>query len=168
VKRHNALITALIIIAILTTAGNVWAHNIRADAQAEFATPPATEQPIVAPEPTKPAVTEAPTEQRTYLGEFTVYAYSLAHRCCGKYPGDKAYGITRSGTTATEGRTIAADWSIIPEGTTVYIESLGYRVVEDTGSGIRGHKIDLFIADYSACVKFGVQKLDVWIVKEGG
>ena len=51
--------------------------------------------------------------------------------------------ITASGVKAREGITIAADWDVMPEGTIVEIEGIGYRIVQDTGSAIKGHRIDL-------------------------
>jgi len=96
-----------------------------------------------------------------YAGTFVVTAYNASAACCGVW----ADGITASGTTATEGRTIAADWSILPVGTVVYISDIGYRTVEDKGGAIDGLDIDLFMDSYSDCVQFGRQELDVWILK---
>ena len=45
------------------------------------------------------------------LGEFTLTAYCPCMKCCGKTD-----GITSTGTTATEGRTIAVDPLVIPYG----------------------------------------------------
>ena len=66
------------------------------------------------------------------LGSFTVYAYCSCPRCCGQWSG----GPTASGTMPEEGRTIAADWDVLPAGAEVYISGVGWRTVEDTGSGI--------------------------------
>ena len=59
---------------------------------------------------------------------------------------------TASGSQATEGRTIAADTSILPFGTVIYIENDplggdGYYTVEDTGSAVKGHIMDIFAED---------------------
>ena len=56
---------------------------------------------------------------------------------------------TATRTTCVEGRTVAADWGILPAGTKIYIENDplggdGYYVVEDRGSGVNGHHIDIF------------------------
>ena len=50
------------------------------------------------------------------LGEFKLTAYCPCMKCCGKTD-----GITATGTTATEGRTIAVDPRVIPYGSTVTI-----------------------------------------------
>ena len=57
--------------------------------------------------------------------------------------------MTATKTTAVEGRTVAADWGIFPAGTKIYIENDplggdGYYTVEDKGSGVNGHHIDIF------------------------
>lgn len=96
------------------------------------------------------------------LGSFTVTAYCCCKDCCGKEPTHPAYGITASGKRATEGRTIAVDPSVIPLGTTVYLNGVPY-VAEDTGSAIKGKKIDLFINDHQRAKVFGVQEMEVKI-----
>lgn len=86
------------------------------------------------------------------LGLFTLTAYCPCSLCCGK-----SDGITASGTTATEGRTIAADTSILPFGTEVYINGQAY-VVEDRGGAIEGNKLDIFFNDHEEALQFGVKK----------
>ena len=59
---------------------------------------------------------------------------------------------TASGTTCTEGRTVAADWSIFPKGTVIYIENDplggdGYYTVEDKGGAVKGYIIDIYAED---------------------
>jgi 3D (Asp-Asp-Asp) domain-containing protein len=98
----------------------------------------------------------------TSLGSFTVTAYCCCKTCCGKEATHPAYGITASGTKATEGRTIAVDPNIVSLGTTVYLNGIPY-VAEDTGSAIKGKKIDLFINDHQRAKEFGVQEMEVKI-----
>ena len=78
----------------------------------------------------------------TYIGEFRVTGYDVCMQCCGKLD-----GVTASGNIATVGRTIAmsSDYSF---GTKIYIEGLGTYVVEDRGGGIKGNKIDVFVANH--------------------
>lgn len=65
----------------------------------------------------------------TYLGRYWITGYDICEECCGKTD-----GITASGAVAQVGRTIAAPREI-PFGTTLYIEGIGERVVEDRGGG---------------------------------
>ena len=51
---------------------------------------------------------------------------------------------TASGRCAKAGRTVAVDRTVVPLGSTVWIEGLGIRRAEDTGGGIRGRHIDVY------------------------
>lgn len=93
----------------------------------------------------------------------TATAYTASSACTGKNPGDKGYGITASGMKARVG-VVAVDTNVIPLGTNLYIEGYGYAVAGDTGGAIKGHKIDLFFDSYSEAIKFGVKRLDVYIL----
>lgn len=98
-------------------------------------------------------------------------AYDLSFESCGKYPGDPAYGITYSGTQARPG-VIAVDPKVIPLGSKVYVESLdstadyGFASAEDTGSAIKGHKIDLFIGDNRSALRYGRRYVRVYIIED--
>ena len=92
------------------------------------------------------------------LGEFNISAYCPCEICCGPY----ADGITSSGERAIEGITIAADPNVLPEGSEVYIEGIGHRIVQDTGGAIKGNKLDLFFSDHESALNFGRQYLEVF------
>ena len=81
-----------------------------------------------------------------YLGQFMCTAYCVEpyDHICGT--GD---GITAAGTEATPGRTIAADWSILPPGSVVYIVGVGVRTVEDKGTAVTGKQLDISVAMHS-------------------
>ena len=110
----------------------------------------------------KATTIETKEPEFTSLGSFNVTAYCCCKECCGKAPTHPTYGITATGTKATEGRTIAVDPTIIPLGTTVYLNGTSY-VAEDTGSAIKGKKIDLFINDHQRAQNFGVQEMEVML-----
>ncbi|MGE5593877.1 MAG: 3D domain-containing protein [Betaproteobacteria bacterium] len=86
--------------------------------------------------------------------------------CTGKTRGHPAFGITSSGVPATPERTIAVDPDVIPIGTWVYIDGLGIFRAEDTGSAIKGNRIDIFMPTHEEALNFGVQELDVFLVKQ--
>lgn len=88
----------------------------------------------------------------------TLTAYTAGKESTGKSPSNPAYGITYSGSKAEEGRTIAVDPSVIPIGTTVYIDGIGLRTAEDTGSAVKGARIDVFMEDRKEAIDFGVKK----------
>lgn len=71
---------------------------------------------------------------------------------------------TATGSKPKEGRTIAVDPKVIPYGSTVYIEGYGYYIAEDTGSAIKGNRIDVFIEDYDKAKQLGRRIANVWIL----
>lgn len=95
---------------------------------------------------------------RHKLTNVTLTAYSAGPASTGKKEGDVGYGITSSGTKVQEGRTIAVDPKIIPMGWWVYIEGIGFRRAEDTGSAIKGKKIDVYYDSESRADRFGLKK----------
>ena len=84
---------------------------------------------------------EAPAE--IYAGRFTTTAYCSCRRCCR---GGK--NRTKSGTIPQAGHTISADLRVFPPGTKLRINGVVYTV-EDSGSGIRGNKLDIFFNSHS-------------------
>lgn len=88
----------------------------------------------------------------------TLTAYTSGKESTGKTSAHPAYGITYSGVKAEEGRTVAVDPAVIPLGSTVYIEGIGLRKAEDTGSAIKGAKIDVYMNDLNQAQVFGVKK----------
>lgn len=88
----------------------------------------------------------------------TLTAYTAGVESTGKRPSDPGYGVTYSGSNASEGRTIAVDPGVIPIGATVFIDGIGVRKAEDIGSAIRGARIDVFMNDLGQAREFGVKK----------
>ena len=79
----------------------------------------------------------------------------------------KAYAYTGGGRTAmgTQARVgeIAVDPSVIPLGTTVYIEGVGERRAEDTGGNIKGNTIDIYMNSEAECRSWGVRYITIYI-----
>lgn len=108
----------------------------------------------------EPVSTESEVVEETYEPEeevastaesvFKVTAYCSCSSCCGSY----SNGHTASGTVATPGRTIAVDSSIIPIGTTVYIDGVPY-IAEDTG--VSGYSIDIYMSSHVEALNWGVR-----------
>ena len=78
----------------------------------------------------------------------------------------KKVGYTSSGTKAQPG-TLAADTTIFPFGTIMYIPGYGYGRVEDRGSDIKGYHIDLFFTNHASAERWGRIKkpVKVWIFR---
>ena len=97
----------------------------------------------------------------TYYGSCTITFY-------GPQPlGDGSYSTsTATGTTCCEGVTCAADWSIFPAGTVIYVVNDplggdGYYTVEDKGSGVKGSHIDIYA---EAGESYSTTSCEVYIV----
>lgn len=103
---------------------------------------------------------------RFYQGEFEITYYTAGPESTGKTPEHPAYGITASGTTVTEGQTIAADWTVLEPGTKVFIEGIGIRTVEDKGGAIKGNSIDVYVEDVEVARQLGRHKATVYVLEE--
>ena len=93
------------------------------------------------------------------LGKFKLTFYCPCVKCNGR-----SDGLTKSGTTAVEGRTIAVDPRVIPLGSRVYIDGYGVFIAEDTGSAIKSNKIDVFLDSHSRCFENGVAHANVYLL----
>jgi 3D (Asp-Asp-Asp) domain-containing protein len=72
----------------------------------------------------------------------------------------KEVGVTASGAEARRG-TVAADTSVLPMGTILYIPGYGWGRVEDRGGAIKGKRLDLFFDSHKEALEWGRQQLDV-------
>lgn len=95
----------------------------------------------------------------TSLGNYKLTFYCPCATCNGV-----AGAQTASGTTPTEGRTIAVDSSVIPLGSRVYIDGYGVFIAEDTGGAIKNNKIDVFVSSHSRAYDLGVKYADIYLL----
>lgn len=93
------------------------------------------------------------------LGTFRLSFYCPCEQCCGK-----SDGITKTGTLATEGRTIAVDPNVIPLGSHVFIEGYGDFIAEDIGGAIKSNRIDVFLNSHSRCYDLGIAYATVYLM----
>lgn len=96
------------------------------------------------------------------LGLFTVTYYCACEVCCGWWSG----GPTASGAYPTADWTVAADPDVLPLGTRIYINGHEY-CVEDTGSGVSGNHIDIYVTDHDLAVDNGITEAEVFASKSG-
>ncbi|OPH61313.1 hypothetical protein BC351_15360 [Paenibacillus ferrarius] len=104
--------------------------------------------------------------------EVTATGYFAGKESTGKNPDHPEYGITYSGIKVKRDdkalSTIAADTNVFPLGTVLFIPGYGYGVVADTGSAIKGKKIDLYFDTKDQVYKeWGKKTVKVFVVKEG-
>jgi 3D (Asp-Asp-Asp) domain-containing protein len=68
--------------------------------------------------------------------------------------------MTACGMRAQYG-TIAADTSVLPFGTVVYVPGYGYGRVEDRGGAIIGRRLDLWFPSHGEAQTWGRKKMNV-------
>lgn len=77
----------------------------------------------------------------------------------------------RDGRTATNKVVrrgyVAADWSVFPPGTRLYIPGYGEAVVEDRGGAVKGLHLDLFVDTRDEALRWGVKKMEVFVLEKG-
>ena len=117
---------------------------------------PADDAGSAVPELDEPDTGRAEDPVLTYVGNWTISFYCPCELCCGEW----ATGCTASGVLATEWHTVATD--MFPFGTELYVDGLGYFVVEDLG--VSGEWLDVFVNDHQEALNLGLQYRDVYVV----
>ncbi|OQP04375.1 hypothetical protein B1690_15820 [Geobacillus sp. 46C-IIa] len=93
--------------------------------------------------------------------EFYVTATAYTAYCAG------CSGVTSTGINLRQNpsaKVIAVDPSIIPLGSKVYVEGYGYAIAADTGSSIRGYKIDVFFPERSDAFRWGRKRVKIRVL----
>lgn len=95
-------------------------------------------------------------------GKFSINAsaYTAAADECGKND-----GVTSSGLTVEEGRTLACPPQF-PFGAKINIEGIGIRQCEDRGGAIQGNHFDVYMTTKMDAFAFGRQNLLAEVVTE--
>lgn len=96
-----------------------------------------------------------------YLGDF-----KITHYCDESYEHICGYGnhMTASGKPTEIGVTAAADWSVLPKGSVVYIAGVGFREITDVGGAVNGKHIDVLVDTHETAMDLGVKTKDVWLL----
>ncbi|MED4305599.1 3D domain-containing protein [Bacillus licheniformis] len=119
----------------------------------------------------KPKSLEAAFDWSKYPKQkVTATGYTAGAESTGKQPHHPDYGITYSGVKVKRDlySTVAADPSVFPIGTILFIPDYGYGVVADTGSAIKGNRLDLYYETVEDVYKeWGKKTLDVYVIKKG-
>jgi 3D (Asp-Asp-Asp) domain-containing protein len=62
---------------------------------------------------------------------------------------------------------VAVDPRVIPLGSMLFIEGYGLALASDTGSAIKGNRIDLLMATKAQAYRFGRRSVTVHVLKRG-
>jgi len=115
-------------------------------------------------------VTKEPVDQITSIGYKILsgtpsgLSYSKAITCKAvAYHSSAANPRGASGKPAVYG-TCAVDTSVIPMGTKLYITGYGYATANDTGSGVKGNMVDLYMENNAQCYYWGARTVTVYIL----
>lgn len=118
-----------------------------------------------------PVAAPAPEQIITSM-KVTATGYTAGYESTGKTAKHPQYGITYSGVKVRRDKnavsTIAADPKVLPLGSILYIPGYGYAIVADTGSAIKGRKIDLYFSTTKQVYKeWGKKTVVVQLIKRG-
>lgn len=98
-----------------------------------------------------------------HTASFAVTSYCGCSKCCGKWSSGSDSNIVGClGVKLTPYYSIAVDKSIIPLGTILWDDEGNYYRAEDTGSGVKGHHIDVFTGDHEAALQAGVDSIRLY------
>lgn len=118
-----------------------------------------TEEAVSEKEETKTEQEEVATEApqgRTMVVEATAYSTNQP----------SLSDFTYTGINLRENpNVIAVDPSVIPLGSKVYVPGFGTYIAGDTGSAIKGNRIDIHITDLQSAINFGRRKIEIQIVE---
>lgn len=184
-KRSNSsiyLITTAIILVIAITIAITCVVTSFADTDASEVTETAiitetiTEEVEDVEEPTaatvEPHIVIVEESCKKSLGEFLITYYCACSKCCDEYGinrpvvNGKTIVFTATMAVAQEGVTIAVDPEVIPYGSTVYIEGVGYRVAQDCGGAIKGNRIDVYINSHERANEIGIHTSEVYLMTD--
>lgn len=92
----------------------------------------------------------------------TAYCTEQYQHICGE-----GRGITASGQPIQADVTVAADQTLLPYGTVLYIEGVGIRIVQDKGAGAQGYHLDVAVDTHENALAWsGYGEHRVWIIRE--
>ncbi|MFB6803899.1 3D domain-containing protein [Peribacillus butanolivorans] len=136
----------------------VSAEQAKPAAPAEQAKPAAPDEKA---EKEKTVSNSESTNQTGIEKEITVRATAYTADCQG-CSGTTATGIDLKANPNT--KVISVDPSVIPLGSKVYVEGYGYATAADTGSAIKGNKVDIFIPNEQDAINWGVKNVKLQIL----
>ncbi|MBM4765324.1 G5 and 3D domain-containing protein [Bacillus sp. B15-48] len=108
-----------------------------------------------------PKATQTASAPKSSAKEFYVSATAYTAGCNG------CSGITATGINLKanpNAKVIAVDPNVIPLGTRVYVEGYGHAIAGDTGSAIKGNKIDVFLPSKSDAYRWGRKNVKIQIL----
>lgn len=130
-------------------------------------TTPDTPEATELTEATESAVVYAAPKQDAPAGLRSLGTFKITHYCCCEICCGNTLGITASGRAAVPNYSIAVDKSVIPLGSTVWLDYGDGNLVEyradDTGGAVKGAVIDVCVADHATALQLGRRSATVYV-----
>ena len=166
---------AIIVVSVLVTPVNADSAQAEEQKEDDGRIPgddvPATERCYMTVEEVQEDFENYYIEQALLAKANKIENVKVSHYCCCVKCCGKDDGITYSGVKATPGVTVAVDTSIIPLGSDVLVDYgdgvINYYRADDTGSSIKGNKLDLCVSSHQEAINLGVRTATVYWVEAG-
>lgn len=169
-KIINTILFVLFIIDLILFT--IWIYKLLYECKAEIEAEIEAFEPIKAetdcfevpcPEVTPDDFYSSVENVTNHSAVFEVTHYCGCSKCCGAYSdGSESVAYGASGKRLEALVSVAVDPSVIPLGTVLHdAEGYLYRA-EDTGSGIKGNRIDLFVGDHQEAINMGIKEMKLY------
>lgn len=98
--------------------------------------------------------------QEVHSSEFTVTAYCSCEKCCGSWAKNRQGPVVgAAGVPLVAGSSVAVDNSLFKFGTVFTDPNGNEYVAADTGSGVNGYWLDIYMEDHDAARAWGKQTI---------
>ncbi|MBT2713901.1 DUF348 domain-containing protein [Pseudomonas sp. ISL-88] len=108
------------------------------------------------------APSRADSSQNESSGKVLTVSSTAYTASCSGCSGHTATGVNL--TSNPNAKVIAVDPSVIPLGTKVHVDGYGDAVAADTGSAIKGKRIDVFFPEKSSAYRWGKKQVTIKIL----
>ena len=104
-----------------------------------------------------------PLQNLSNSATFKVTHYCGCPKCCGSWSsGSESVAYGCKGDKLVSNYSIATDPKVIPYGTLLYDSEGNSYMAQDTGSGVKGYHIDLFVGDHQEALNMGVNEIKLY------
>lgn len=104
-----------------------------------------------------------PLQNLSNSATFKVTHYCGCPKCCGSWSsGSESVAYGCKGDKLVSNYSIATDPEVIPYGTLLYDSEGNSYMAQDTGSGVKGYHIDLFVGNHQEALNMGVKEMKLY------
>lgn len=104
-----------------------------------------------------------PLQSYEHSAKFKVTHYCGCSKCCGSWSsGSESVAYGCKGDKLVSNYSIATDPKIIPYGTILHDSEGNEYIAQDTGSGVKGYHIDLFVGNHQEALNLGVKTIELY------